>query len=368
LNRIRERILHGRATAAPVACHGEGSIIGVVMGDWEANSADEEISFLRESEIFSSLSTEELRLIMRRGQVEKHTPGSILFDIGDSADCVYVVRRGVVEICRRSEESNKMFVVAYLGKSDPIGETAVITGSSRASMARVPEWVEILKVDKASFTFLLCELPALSLSLLTIFAKRLEHGLRKERVAARNRDLSGKLEYFDLSTIIQTLSNSSLTGTLTVTDTSGRAFAMLYLETGNVLHAKLGHLSGKHAFYQLFQSAEQDSFSFKWELPPKDFDREPEIAVSAMALLLESARLRDDLKELKTRYPDPRRVFQPTSEILAWGYEETQVLAEEIWVRLELGQSIAQMAKELPVCEHHIYNVLSVMDAKGLVA
>jgi CRP-like cAMP-binding protein len=340
---------------------------GSVMGDGGANSVDEDISFLGKAEVFSPLSSEELRHIIDRGRMETYTPGSTLFNVGDPADAVYVVKTGVVEICR-SGESGKMSVVAYLGESDPIGEVAIITGSRRASMARVPEWVEILKIDKASFMTLLRELPGLSLSLLTVFAKRLERGFKQERVASRYRQLSGKLEYFDLPTIIQTLSNSSLTGTLTITDTSGRPFAMLYLETGYVLYAKLGHLRGKQAFYQLFQSTEQDGFSFKGGLPPKDFDKERQIAMSPMALLLESSRLQDELKELKHRYPDPYRVFQPKSEVLAWDYEKTQALAEEVWVHLKLGQSIAQMASEIPTCEHHIYNVLSVMHERGLVA
>jgi len=307
-------------------------------------------------------------MIMGKGRMGNHAPGSILFDIGDPADAVYVVKKGVVEICRRGMESNEMAVVTYLGESDSIGEMAVVTGTSRGSMARVPEMAEILEIDKAAFMFLLCELPSLSINLLAILAKRLEHGLRKERGAVCCRYLCGKLKYFDLPTIIQTLDNSSLTGTLTVTDASGRVFAMLYLESGYVMYAKLGHLSGKQAFYQLFQSTEQDGFDFKWELPPADFYGEPRIHLSSTALLLESAQLQDEFNELSRRYPDPRRVFKPTSEILTWSYDKNQVLAEEIWGRLKVGQSIAQMASELPVCQHHIYDVLSIMDAKGLVA
>jgi len=331
------------------------------------DSLNEEISFLKQSDIFSPLSTDELRIILDKGRMEKHAAGSILFDIGAPADAVYVVKTGVVEICRKGPESNEMAVVAYLGKGDPIGEMAVVTGSSRGSMARVPERAEILTIDKATFMFLLCELPALSMSLLATLANRLEHGLRKGRGAARYRDLSGKLRYFDLATIIQTLCNSSLTGTLTVTDASESVFAMLYLENGHIIYAKLGHLSGKQAFYQLFQSTEQDGFNFKWELPPAVFYREPHIDMSPTALLVESARLQDECNELRRRYPDRRRVFKPITEVLTWGYDKNQVLAEEIWERLRLGQSIAQMASELPVCEHHIYNVLSVMEAKGLV-
>jgi CRP-like cAMP-binding protein len=338
------------------------------MGDTGTNSLGEEISFLKESEIFSRLSTKELKIIMQRGRMETYSQGSVLFNIGDPADAVYVVKAGVVEICRESGDSGKMAAVAYLGESDPIGEVAIITGSLRASMARVPEKVEILKIDEADFIDLLSQLPKLSLGLLAVFAKQLDRKFKKERVTARSRQLSGRLEYFDLPTIVQTLANSSLTGILTVTDTSGRVLAMLYFQDGRILYAKSGHLKGKQAFYQLFQSARQDSFTFKGGLPPKEFDGNAQIAMTPLGLLLDSVRYQDELDELKTRYPNPHRVFQPQSEALTWDDEETQTLAKEIWVHLKLGESIAEMVSKIPTCEHHIYKVLSVMDVEGLVA
>jgi CRP-like cAMP-binding protein len=331
------------------------------MGDTGTNSLDEEISFLKESEIFSRLSTKELKIIMQRGRMETYSPGSILFNIGDLADAVYVVKAGVVEICRESGDSGKMAAVAYLGESDPIGEVAIITGSHRASMARVPEKVEILKIDEADFIDLLSQLPKLFLGLLAVFAKRLDHKFKKE-VTARSRQLSGRLKYFDFPTIVQTLANSSLTGILTVTDTSGRVLAMLYFQDGRILYAKSGHLKGKQAFYQLFQSARQDSFTFKGGLPPKEFDGDAQIVITPLGLLLDSVRYQNELDELKTRYPNPHRVFQLKSEALTWDDEETQTLAEEIWVHLKLGESIAEMVSKIPTCEHHIYKVLSVMD------
>lgn len=333
-----------------------------------ADSVDEQIRFLKKSEIFSFLSADQLRIIMDRGRMETYERGSVIFNIGDPADAVYVVKTGVVEICRRSGDSDKMSVVAYLGESDPIGETAIITGSPRGSMARVPEKVEILKIDKANFMDLLRKIRELSLTLLAVFAKRLERGFREGRAAARHRHLTGKLEYFDLPTIIQTLANSNRTGTLTVKDKSGRIFAALYFEDGRMLYAKSSRLKGKEAFYQLVQSSRQDAFTFKGGPPPREFGKGAEMAVVPMELLLESARQQDELKMLKTRYPDPRRVFRPQSKALTWDEEETQALAEQIWVRLQRGETIAEMIGQIPAREYRIYKALYAMELKGLVA
>lgn len=336
------------------------------MDDTEENSVDEPFDFLKKAEVFGPLSTEDLKIIMDGGQMETYSAGSVIFNIGDPADAVYVVKRGVVEICRASGDGDKMSVVAYLGESDPIGETAIITGSPRASMARVPEKVEILIIRKARFMDLLVRVPRLAMSLLAIFAKRLERGFREERAEARYRQLSGKLEYFDLPTIIQTLANSSLTGTLTITDQTERVFATLYFEGGRMLYARAGRLKGKDAFYQLLQSAAQDAFSFKGGPPSKKFDEDAKITMAPMALLLESARQQDELKALKQRYPDPERVFRPDSAF-TWDDKQTLALAEEVWVHLKLGQSITQLVREIPACEYRIYKVLYIMDVNGLV-
>ena len=331
-----------------------------------AERLEEEIGFLKKSEICGRLSKEELKIVLDSGRIETYTPGSTIFKIGDPSDAIYVVKSGVVEICRAKGDQDKMAVVAYLGESDPIGEMAIMTGSLRASLARVPQRAEILKMEKGAFMDLLNQIPELSISLLAILSKRLEDGLRKQRAAARFQHLSGNLEYFDLPTIIQTLATSERTGTLTITDQLERVFAMLYFETGKILYAKLGHLRGEEAFYQLFQSPIQDAFTFKGGLLPEEFEEEEEIGMTTMGLLMEAAHQQDELKVLKANYSDPNRVFGPQSKTLSWDDKETKDLAKEIWARLHRGETIAQMVREIPACEYRIYKVLSGMNEKGL--
>lgn len=334
--------------------------------DDTAERLDEEIDFLKNSEIFGRLSTEELKIIVDSGRIKTYTPGSTIFRIGDPSDAIYVIKSGVVEICREKGDRDKIAVVAYLGESDPIGEMAIMTGSPRASLARVPQRAKILKIEKGAFKDLLSQMSELSISLLAILSKRLEDGLRKQRVAARYQHLSGNLEYFDLPTIIQTLATSERTGTFTITDQLEHVFAMIYFEAGKILFAKLGHLMGEDAFYQLFQSPIQDAFTFKGGLLPVELEEEEEIGTTTMGLLMEAAKQQDELKVLKATYTDPNRVFHPQSKKLSWDDEGTKDLAKEIWGRLHRGETINQMVKEIPTCEYRIYKVLSVMHEQKL--
>jgi hypothetical protein len=191
--------------------------------------------------------------------------------------------------------------------------------------------------------------------------------LRGQRAAGRSQHLLGNLKYFDLPFIVQTLAASERTGTLTITDQSQRVFATLYFEAGDVLFAKLGHLRGEEAFYQLFQSPVQDAFNFTNGLPSSEFEDDDEIGTTTAGLLMEAAHQQDELKVLKATYADANRVFRPQSEILLWGNEQTRDLAQEIWARLQQGETIAQMIREINTCEYCIYKVLSLMDANGLV-
>jgi len=327
---------------------------------------EEEIGFLRNSEIFGRLSPEELKLILDRGRMETYTTGSTIFKIGDPSDAIYVIKSGVVEICREKGDREKIVVVAYLGESDSIGEMAIMTGSSRASLARVPQRAEILRIEKRDFVDLLNQFPELSISLLAVLSKRLEDGLRKQRAAARYQHLSGNLRFFDLPTIIQTLATSERTGTLTITDQLERVFARIYFEAGRVLYAEVGHLRGEEAFYQLFQSPVQDGFSFKGGPPPGELQEEEEIGTTTMGLLMEAVRQQDELKVLKETYSDPNRVLRPQSETLLWDDDDTEALAQEIWARLHRGETTDQMMRELPACQYRIYKVLSIMNEKGL--
>ena len=63
--------------------------------------SEDAIRFLKCAEIFEPLAPSHLKIILERGKVESYsTPGAMLFELGEPADAIYVVKSGVVEICR----------------------------------------------------------------------------------------------------------------------------------------------------------------------------------------------------------------------------------------------------------------------------
>jgi CRP-like cAMP-binding protein len=330
---------------------------------------DDHIRFLKRAEIFEALGSDLLWIVLRRGAIESYsTPGAVLFQLGDPADVLYVVKSGVVEICRARGDGEPPSVVAYLGEGDTIGEMAITTGTPRGSLARIPQMAEVYKLPKSAFEALMQEIPEFSNSLLTVMSRRLEDRLRKQRMAARYQKLSGDLKYFDLATVIQALSGAGRSGTLTIRDSAGNLFAEIYFDLGRIRYAKLGHLIGKQAVYQLFLAPVQESFIFKSGPLPADFTDEEEIMASTTGLLMECVHLMDELKELKSEIPDDRRRFKLNMQTLTWEDPDTLPLARQIHQRLQKNDTIARMVRRIPYNEAEIYMVLSEMQHKGLIA
>ena len=329
---------------------------------------DDHIRFLKRAEIFEALGSDLLWIVLRRGAIESYTtPGAVLFQTGDPADVLYVVKSGVVEICRARGDGEPPSVVAYLGEGDTIGEMAITTGTSRGSMARIPQTAEVFKLPKSSFDALMQEVPEFSNSLLTVMSRRLEDRLRKQRVAARYQKLSGDLQYFDLATVIQALAGSGRSGTLTIRNSAGEVFAEMYFDLGGIRYAKLGHLIGKQAVYQLFLAPLQEAFVFQSGPLPADFTDEQEILASTTGLLMECVHLMDELRELKSEIPDDQHRFRLNVKTLTWEDPDTMPLARQIHQCLQKNETIAQMARRIPRNEAEIYMVLSEMQHKGLI-
>src|SRR5438128_2023489 len=179
--------------------------------EFEIREVDEgELEFLKECDVFLYLDDDLVRRILARGEVVTLPPGAKLFDIGHPADRFYVVKSGVVEICRPSAESpEEMRPVAYLGSSDSMGEMTMVTGTSHGSLARLPEGGEVFQLTRKEFLRLIDEYPKFAKSLMLLFAQRLESRVKDMRIAKRH--LHGNLRFFDLPTVIQTIIASKLT-------------------------------------------------------------------------------------------------------------------------------------------------------------
>jgi CRP-like cAMP-binding protein len=328
------------------------------MGSLNSNI---DVKFLKECEVLSGLSEEILKVVFNRGQIAKVEPGGIVFRAHQPIERFYVVKSGVVEICRE-DEPGKLRPVAYLGTSTSIGELSMLTGSNYASLARMPGGGELFAINRTVFLSLLDMLPEFGRSLSTLLAHRLESVAKNSRIDRREQ-FRGSLKFFDLTTIIQTIVSSSLTGSLTIASETEEPIAEVNFEDGMVRGAFLGNLLGEDAFYQLFQPPlKEGSFDFKSGPIQHTGDKRYDIFQPASALLIEAARQQDELLEMK-RKVNPKDIFVPTKEQLLWlGDEAFLGLAEEIFAALKTEHfSAHQLIAHTRRCSYAVYSVLKIM-------
>jgi CRP-like cAMP-binding protein len=322
-------------------------------------------SFLRTSDLFENQPEEVLKAVLVQGQLQEYGPGQVVFGQGDEGDRLYIVKSGALEVLASPADAADPIPVAYLGPGEVLGELALLTGSPRSASARVPERAELFTVDKPVFLDLMKTLPAFSRNLCLVLAKRLEATTLK--VPRGSKQLQGNLRFFDLATVIQTLIGSHQTGTLTVMQEGGKTknkIAEIFFFKGNVAKAKVRHLTGDDAVFQLFQSPLEGDFSFTGRQVQEE-EVQADITMPAISLLMESVRLQDELPLLKERIPDPDRVFRHKASQLDWKDPESVELAAAVWSRLKKGASMNDLQRDVPRCSYALYQtVVTLLDTR----
>lgn len=319
-------------------------------------------SFLRSSDLFENQSAEVLKAVLLQGRLEEYGPGQVLFRQGDQGERLYIVKSGVLEVLTTRSDGAEAEAVAYLGSGEVLGELALLTGSPRSATVRSPERAEVFTVEKAVFLDLMATLPTFTRNLCLVLAKRLEATTLKAPRAS-TKQLQGNLKFFDLATVIQTLIGSHQNGSLVVTQEGGKQrVAEIIFFKGNIAKAKVRHLSGDDAVFQLFQSALEGEFSFTGRNMQEE-EVQTDITMPAISLLMESVRLQDELPMLKEKVGDPNRVFRQKVPQLQWQEPETVELAASVWSRLKKGASLHDLQQVVPRCTFSVYRtVLTLME------
>ena len=318
--------------------------------------------FLRTSDLFESQPPEVLRAVLLQGRLEDFGPGQVVFRQGDQGNCLYIVKSGVLEILSNRSDGPDAEPVAYLGVGEVLGELALLTGSPRTATVRSPEHAQVFTIEKAVFLDLMATLPAFTRNLCLVLAKRLEATTLKVPRAA-SKQLQGNLKFFDLATVIQTLIGSHQNGSLIVSQDGGKQrIAEIMFFKGNIAKAKVRHLSGDDAVFQLFQSPLEGEFSFTGRNMQEE-EVQADITLPAISLLMESVRLQDELPMVKAGVGDPERVLRQKAPQLQWDDPETVELAASVWSRLKKGASVKELEQSVPRCSYSVYRtVLSLME------
>jgi len=321
-------------------------------------------------EFFESLAPEDLDRVALEGRIERLRRGRFLFRVGDPPDRIHLLLGGAIEILRETPEDPQPVPVAYVTPGELLGDMALFTATKRRSSARVPERAETWTLTREAFRRIADTIPGYGMVLAGIFARRLEGFISHIRRQARRKELAGRLEYFDMPTVVQTLVSSNQTGVLAIQDAEGQTVADVLLLDGTVARARFGSLEGEDAFYEIFLRGAQDGeFVFRTvaEADPTSVS-EREITRPAMTLLMEAMRLVDELPALRERLPPPDRPLQRRATKVSWDEEATLPVARYILDRLGQPVRLRDLEGEHPCTTHTLYDVAARLHEAGYIA
>lgn len=266
------------------------------------------IKAITDSSFFQGVAYEERVALAELAQVLRHGEGETLFQPRQLPTALYLIHDGVVEISRRQSPDGEMEPVAYRGPGAVLAESKVITGTPFNSLARFPEGGTSLQWPRPVILRRLFESRDLAMHYLQNLARRLE-GTFANLGGHEATKLGGRLEHFDLPTILQTVVESGSDGVLEVVDARGRPFGAISTHDRRVGPIRRGALRGAEALFEILMNPpERGTFVFRTVRKASD----PEESLVLQPLLIEAARMQDELERFSVTVPPSRRL-RPTA-------------------------------------------------------
>ncbi|MGA8181532.1 MAG: mechanosensitive ion channel family protein [Desulfobacterales bacterium] len=121
--------------------------------------------------VLSTLSPEIRTQIADRSKIAEYGAGEFIVRQGDQGDSLYIIRTGScgVYISKDEKQENK---IATINSGEFFGEMSLLTGEPITATVRAMVDTTVIVIDKANFSIILNDNPAISVELGEILAKR----------------------------------------------------------------------------------------------------------------------------------------------------------------------------------------------------
>jgi len=113
-----------------------------------------------------------LKLLEKSGKIEKFEPGTFIFKEGDSAESVYVLKNGTLEILKQ-DDAGSLYVINTINSISVFGEMAVFLQNKRSASVRTKTAVEVVAFSKNTFLQAASKIPKFNFSVMSSLIERL---------------------------------------------------------------------------------------------------------------------------------------------------------------------------------------------------
>ena len=179
---------------------------------------------------------------------------------------------------------------------------------------------------------------------------------RKTELAAPG--LAGDIELFGLPGLFQNLSDSKVTGALTLRNERGKLCGSVWLQDGKIRKSEYLHLKGEDAIFQLFQRSEARTFAFRAEPIPAGEPDGVEL-IEVLPTLLEAMRRHDEYEQTRVLVPDGVHLKRAKSKPTPLEDEEDLALTKAVWGRVATGSTPEQCEAAVPTDAYRVRRLLA---------
>lgn len=320
----------------------------------------------------TTLKPIELKALGELSRVRHLQKGELIYRTGESAEAVFSVNRGVVELARDLPDG-KGEERTFLSRGDIFGGVEALAQIRRTYNATAQEPVSLQCFERQNFTAICQRIPTFFLFLCEQMAMQVHQTI--SAVAPNGcQELSGNLANFDLITIHQTIISSGQTGELCLLNDNGERIATFSFENGAPRSGQFQHLTGEEAFWQLFLCDDiPGTFSFSAGARPiTECLQSAAINQGPHELLLSALHFRDELHALRKTMPESRTPLERRGNFFQWPLDADQNLrpvAERIWQLMDGRRAtLDQLFRLNSICELKIAIIVEQMLRMGQIA
>jgi len=138
------------------------------------------VLLLKHGEVFSQVSTENLKVVAGELIVEDYLKGERVFDLNDHSDKMYIIGQGKVGISLNKDPELKSYF-NVLGPGECFGEMGIIDDLPRSATVHVVENTTLLVLEKSRFIGLISRYPELAMGIMRSISARLRKTTDKLR-------------------------------------------------------------------------------------------------------------------------------------------------------------------------------------------
>ncbi len=178
----------------------------------------------------------------------------------------------------------------------------------------------------------------------------------RSTLAAPGKVMSGDLALFGLPNLMQSLSDSRVTGLLTLNGAAGQVVGRVRMVDGRILECEAGHLSGESAVYELFERPAPGTFVFHGGEPGETDGAEP---LEVLPVMLEALRRHDEFEAAAALVPDESVLQRTDRKPTRPADEQDMDLLNAVWSQMVSGSSARECEAMVAVDAYRVRRLLA---------